>query len=324
MQEVNMERIWKIAGLNIQQGEKVQTEIPVYDTKTEMSVTFIYGEHPGKTILITSGVHPAESTGIQASIQLAKELSPNIIHGKVIIIHLMNTPAFKEGRDITPEDGKNLNRVFPPNQNGTLTDKIAYSFWETFACNVDFYIDLHGCSAAWLNPHCYYVGVGEEHIIEQSRQAAKLLNLPYITQSVATNGAYNYAGTQGIPGILIERGECGYWKQTEVELFKKDIRNVLRHLQLLNDEMESVSMTPEEVENILYLYTECAGCWIPCIQTDELFVKGEKLGEIQDCFGQTLQTYYAKQDGVGLYMKCHLSVKEHDFLFAYASRSNQI
>ena len=186
-----MERIWKIAGLNIQQGEKVQTEIPVYDTKTEMSVTFIYGEHPGKTILITSGVHPAESTGIQASIQLAKELSPNIIHGKVIIIHLMNTPAFKEGRDITPEDGKNLNRVFPPNQNGTLTDKIAYFFWETFACNVDFYIDLHGCSAAWLNPHCYYVGVGEEHIIEQSRQAAKLLNLPYITQSVATNGAYN-------------------------------------------------------------------------------------------------------------------------------------
>ena len=43
MQEVNMERIWKIVGLNIQQGEKVQTEIPVYDTKTEMSVTFIYG-----------------------------------------------------------------------------------------------------------------------------------------------------------------------------------------------------------------------------------------------------------------------------------------
>ena len=85
-----------------------------------------------------------------------------------------------------------------------------------------------------------------------------------------------------------------------------------------------LGMTPEEVENILYLYTECAGCWIPCIQTDELFVKGEKLGEIQDCFGQTLQTYYAKQDGVGLYMNCHLSVKEHDFLFAYASRSNQI
>ena len=55
--------------------------------------------------------------------------------------------------------------------------------------------------------------------------------LLYTSQSVATNGAYNYAGTQGIPGILIERGECGYWKQTEVELFKKDIRNVLRHLQ---------------------------------------------------------------------------------------------
>ena len=40
MQEVNMERIWRIAGLNIQQGEKVQTEIPVYDTKTEMEKQF--------------------------------------------------------------------------------------------------------------------------------------------------------------------------------------------------------------------------------------------------------------------------------------------
>ena len=287
-----------------------------------MPVTFIHGEYPGKTVLITSGIHPAESTGIQTSIQLAKELSSSSVHGKLIIIHLVNMPAFQEGNDITPEDGKNLNRVFPPNRNGTLTDKIAYFFWETFACKVDFYIDLHGCSAAWLNPHCYYVGVGEEHIIEESRQAAKLLNIPYITQSVSTNNAYNYAGTQGIPGILIERGQCGYWEQREVESFKKDVRNVLRHLQLLDGEMESVDMTPEELENILYLHTECDGCWIPYVQPDELFQKGEKLGEIQDCFGGVLQTYYAQQDGVGLYMNCHLSVKKNEFLFAYAAYSN--
>ena len=61
-------------------------------------------------------------------------------------------PAFQEGNDITPEDGKNLNRVFPPNRNGTLTDKIAYFFWETFACKVDFYIDLHGCMLLVKSP----------------------------------------------------------------------------------------------------------------------------------------------------------------------------
>lgn len=63
---------------------------------------------------------------------------------------------------------------------------------------------------------------------------------------------------------------------------------MLRHLQLLDGEMESVDMTPEELENILYLHTECDGCWIPYVRPDELFQKGEKLGEIQDCFGGVL------------------------------------
>ena len=58
------------------------------------------------------------------------------------------------------------------------------------------------------------------------------------------------------------------------------------------------------------------------MRPDELFQKGEKLGEIQDCFGGVLQTYYAQQDGVGLYMNCHLSVKKNEFLFAYAAYSN--
>ena len=47
----------------------------VSNTETIMPVTFIHGEYPGKTVLTTSGIHPAESTGIQTSIQLAKELS---------------------------------------------------------------------------------------------------------------------------------------------------------------------------------------------------------------------------------------------------------
>ena len=315
-----MERIWKIAGLNIQQGEKVQTEIPVYDTKTEMSVTFIYGEHPGKTILITSGVHPAESTGIQASIQLAKELSPNIIHGKVIIIHLMNTPAFKEGRDITPEDGKNLNRVFPPNQNGTLTDKIAYFFWETFACNVDFYIDLHGCSAAWLNPHCYYVGVGEEHIIEQSRQAAKLLNLPYITQSVATNGAYNYAGTLGIPSVLIERGCNGMWSEEEVAASQKDVKNILRRIGMLKTRPTLAEMqmrVPKHMNHAHYVDSEKAGCWFPKKKAGQIVKAGELLGELKDYFGNVIEEFRLKEDAIILYQTISYSVPENSPLIAY-------
>lgn len=60
---------------------------------------------------------------------------------------------------------------------------------------------------------------------------AEQVDVPYMVRSnVASGGAYNYAASQGIPSILIERGGMGAWTSEEVRSTRRDVRNILCHL----------------------------------------------------------------------------------------------
>ena len=48
--------------------------------------TVICGSNPGKTVLITAAVHAGEHVGIQAAIELAENLKPEKVNGRVIIV----------------------------------------------------------------------------------------------------------------------------------------------------------------------------------------------------------------------------------------------
>ena len=61
-----------------------------------MPVTLINGEREGKTILITSGIHGAEYPAIKTAIELAKEINPSEVSGKIIIVHPGNLEVFEQ------------------------------------------------------------------------------------------------------------------------------------------------------------------------------------------------------------------------------------
>ena len=71
-------------------------------------------------MLITAGVHAGEYVGIQAAIELAQKLKIEKVTGTVIIIKALNRPAFEARKgSMGLTDGKNLNREFPGNPDGT-------------------------------------------------------------------------------------------------------------------------------------------------------------------------------------------------------------
>lgn len=83
--------------------------------------TVICGSNPGKTVLITASVHAGEYVGIQAAIELADQLKPEKMNGRVILVKTVCRKEFEErSGSICPEDDKNLNRVFPGNPEGTV------------------------------------------------------------------------------------------------------------------------------------------------------------------------------------------------------------
>lgn len=316
-----MTKDWEIAGVRVKPGSRLQEYIPVDGTDEIMPVTFINGERDGQTVLITSGIHGGEYEGIHAAIEMARDMDPQKISGQLMIIHPVSVSTFRAREEnITPADGKNLNRVFPPDKDGTLTDRIAWTLWDKFISKADFYIDMHGCFSDWITPHVYYVGVGDEAVSDKAREAARLISVPYMVKSVATTGAYNYGGIMGIPGILIERGHSNLLSDSDVRLYKRDVRNVLIHLGVMDGEKEEPMIRPVDVVDLTYVNTGVkeAACWHPKISINDKFLRGDVIGEVRDFFGNVLETTYAEFDGIALYMMGMMPIEPGGFEICYA------
>ena len=304
-----------IAGHALTPGKTVKDHIHVEGTELHVPHVLLCGEQPGPTILISAGIHNAEYVGIQAAIELSNELKVSELRGSVVIVPLANRSGF-ENRTMSRvfEDGKNLNRVFPGNREGSEADKLAAMLFEVFIKNADAYIDLHcGDGYETLVPFCYYLG--DTPAEETARRMVDCVNVKYVVRSrCRTGGAYNLASVHGIPSVLIERGQLSLFSREEIEADKADVRNILRCLGVLDGDWAAYPKT--ELSETL-LEAPCTGCWYPEKKPGDWFRKGEKLGEIRDYFGKSLFTEIAPEDGVLLYQTASLNIIEKGPMVSY-------
>lgn len=286
----------------------------------KLPVTVIKGEHPGKTMLITAGIHAGEYVGIQAAIELAKELKPERVHGTVIIVKVIYKELF-ENRvgSISREDGKNLNREFPGDEEGTVTSRLAAAIVKELHFVADYCIDLHsGDDFEQLTPYVYYAGVASDEVVSCSRNMAKQVDVPYMVRStVGTGGAYNFAANCGIPSILLERGQMGSWSMEEVESDKRDVINIMNYLGIYDKQRSYRHYYPLDVTEIQYQAAAYTGMWYPTKKPGDLIRAGEILGVVRDYDGHILESSIAECDGVILYQTGSLQVIESGPMIAY-------
>ena len=104
--------------LSIEEKDGLGTFIPV---------TVINGASRGKVLALVAGVHGYEYPPILALYRLKKLIDPASLSGTLILVHIANLPGFKK-RIIyyNPYDWKNLNRVFPGNPQGSISERIAH------------------------------------------------------------------------------------------------------------------------------------------------------------------------------------------------------
>lgn len=315
-----MKQALKIGPITAQPGTKASGFVPIVNSNVEIPVTLINGTQEGKTILISGGIHNAEYVGIQAAMELAQEFEPGEVIGNIIIIHLANRTGFEHRTmSMVYEDGKNLNRVFPGTASGTMADKIAFTMEAEFFPHIDYYIDLHsGDGFEGLESYVYCLGNASGYVIENSRKMADMAHVNYlVTSMVSAGGAYNYAGSLGIPAILLERGSNSTWCKSLVEEDKHDVKNILMYLGILKGEPHRHGSGPKPVDPVIYEDAPVSGCWYPAYQPGETFKEGDVLGTIKDYFGNILHTCIAKQGGIILYETISLCIMKDSPMVAY-------
>ncbi|MDL2259709.1 succinylglutamate desuccinylase/aspartoacylase family protein [Deltaproteobacteria bacterium OttesenSCG-928-K17] len=327
-------------------GQKLQF---TYEVKglPGLPMTFIGGlDAAGPTVLIAAGVHGGEYAAILTLVELARELQPSMLQGRLMMIHPLNTQGFWERRaTVLPEDGRNINSLFavrglsnpfpaetfkqPPNCGGVLPLRGCEGGYKGPAGLIaeiaaglqaasDFYLDLHAADLfETTGPLVCYPATGSAAVTEASRKAAAMVDAPVMIKSTLAGAGITEAARRGLPALLIKRGgHGGACLRAEVELYKKDVRNVLAHLGLLNQPPSAPLNPPEEIEPF-YLRAKCQGLWMAAEAIGQKVKAGQTLGAITDFFGEPLETLAAEKDGRILYGLAALSVKAGDVLLVY-------
>ena len=293
-----------LKNITVQPGKKWSGELELANGDIRLPATVLHGHGTGKTMLITAGVHAGEYVGIQAAIELSQKLKIEKVNGTIIIVKVMNRPAFEaRNGSMGLDDGKNLNREFPGNPDGTEMERLAWAISQELQPAADYYIDLHsGDDYEKLIPYVYYAGAAAGEVVSLSRQMAEQVDVPYMVKSnVASGGSYNYAASQGIPSILIERGGMGDWTYEEVRSTRRDVRNILCHMGIYQGLKDFRTYYPLDVADVRYQDAEENGLWYPFKKVGDMIQEGDILGEVRDYEGNVKEVSVAEFDGVLLY-----------------------
>jgi predicted deacylase len=167
----------------------------------------------GPVVLITGATHGDEFEGPSAIMRLVHQLRPEDLHGQLIAIPALNTPALSASSRVNPQDGANLNRAFPGNPDGGPTAMLAHFLETAIMPLCDAAIDLHsGGKASFFAPCALATHTADEQLYAQNLDLARAFALPLIWElgphndDRSVNGA---AERQGIPMIATELGGGG-------------------------------------------------------------------------------------------------------------------
>jgi predicted deacylase len=276
----------------------------------DIPVTVINGTKKGSVLGLVAGIHGFEYPPILATYRLKKMIDPESLSGTVVLVHIANIPSFRR-RTIYygPADGKNLNRVFPGDPKGTLSERIASVLTEDIIARCDVLIDMHcGDGNESLIPYAYWMISGAPALDDSTKKLAVAFGLPVIiidkerTKDPRVSKYFgNTAILRGKPAITTE---AGYLGRSDEESVLKNINgamNIMRHLGMIAGPEERASV-PLWIDRYEVVMSQRDGLFQPSAEMGHAVVKGQKIGVLTDLLGEAAEDIVAPWTGVLLYI----------------------
>ncbi len=314
-----MKNSFAIGDIHAEPGMKARGFLSVPGTAVQMPVVVVNGVGEGPTLLVTAGIHGGEYPSIEAAIRFGRELDPAQISGQVIVMSPVNLSSFHARQAfVTPEDGKNLNRVFPGKARGTVAERMAAVIMAEVVPHIDAWVDLHGGDIPEaLIPFVGFI-VGEDAALnEQLRDLASAFGIEYLLHPSHLPGTTVATGTAlGIPVLLAEAGQLGILDEENTELLLRGCRNVAQCLGILTGTPTRVRLT--EFMDWPWVRAQESGCWYPAVKLGDMVRKDQVVGVVKDYFGEPITEYRAMASGRILLICAAMSVNPNDPLLAVA------
>ncbi len=309
-------------------------------------VISITAAKPGPVLFVNAGVHGGEYPAVEAVIRLSNTLDPKKIAGTVILMPVINLPAFRTRTPfVCPIDNVNPNRVFPGDPTGSYSEQMTHALINEFVVHADAYVDLHGGDIPEALVPFVICRHGHDDVSVKSKQMALAFCLPYVLtvskpvqpskgHRAGAGGLSSYAAAadKGTPAILAEAGGAGQMQEEAVSLLVNGVVNVMRHLGMIDDAKFESHISNETnskpkpkktarsavattiLTKFEWLYTKSTGVWYPKVAQGDAVREGEQIGTVGDLFGDTLEEIVSPVNGVVLFLTINPSVLENGLL----------
>jgi ectoine utilization protein EutE len=279
----------------------------------------------GPTVLVMGGNHGDEYQGQIAAMKLARELTPEQVTGRLILIPSLNFPAALAATRLSPIDGMNLNRAFPGEAEGPVTGQIAHFLTNVLFPLSDVVIDIHSGGRSMEFVPCAHM-----HLVADREQRARMFAA---MMAWGTDFAFLYAdiaGTGLLPveaenqGKLVVTTELGGGESIPASVHRiaqSGLRNVLIHVGLLKGVEQtraSLGKAPTILTQALnredYLLAPESGVFEICVDLGAPVKRGDTVGFIHHLErpDRAPETIVAQSDGYLITMRAPCLTRQGD------------
>lgn len=245
----------------------------------------------GPTALVMAGNHGDEYPGQIAIMRLLRELQPDQITGRLILIPTLTMPAAKAATRLSPLDGKNFNRCFPGNPAGTPSEVVAHYLSSVLFPMSDIVVDIHtGGRSVDFEPcaHMHLVPKGPQRDAMLAATEAWTTDFCFLYADIAGTGLLPVeAEKQGKVVVTTEMGGSENVTALVHAETQMGLRNVLTHLGVVNGKAvtrESLGLGPTRWVQALawedYRFAPESGVYENLVPLGEGVEAGQAVGAI--------------------------------------------
>lgn len=286
--------------VEVSKGEKRKGFLKVGEASTheiKMPYLVINGVREGPVLCVLGGIHPLEYASIEGVQKVGQRISPDQLSGALVVVPVVNTDGFNARAAFNnPVDYQNQNRVFPGEEEGTLSRRVAYSLFEKIVSKADALIDSHGGDLTEdINKFVITPETDDPDLRDKMMEMAMCYDGAYISTSKIHGSTGEALRKCGIPCITPESGTPFPVREEEVMFHYNGVLNVMRYMGMIEGKPErhEVPVNPETIR----LFAKHGGIWRPRVKAGQLVKKNQCLGELVDLFGETIQSVMAPDKG---------------------------
>ena len=275
----------------------------------------IDGDQP-PGIAVFAGTHGNEWEGQIAAKRLCHDLDARQLAGRIIIIPQLSASACAANTRLSPLDHANMNRVFPGDKKGSISQRIAHCVKTSVFPLVRIVADLHsggleGGFALCMSIHA----VANSSQYNEMVSAAKLFDTPFVfvySSQMASGLLTDEAEKDGKITLGAEFGFGESVNRQGVRHAYEGVKNLLRSYGHLAESVQRIdpsrAQDPRLVSAIdleAYVPAPRDGIWEPAVGLGESVEAGSTVGYLHDFAEHASAPFEIKAGRTGVVIMLH-------------------